>query len=275
MVARVFPLVCGCDLAGTVAEPASADWKPGDEVVVTGWGLADTAHGGYSQRQRVPADWLVSRPQGLTLRQTMAVATAGLTAMLAVLALEDAGITSADEGPVLVTGASGGVGSVAVAVLARLGYRVTASTGRPEQAEFLRTLGATDIVDRAELAVEGRPLDIERWAATVDSVGSTTLATAIRQTHYRGAVLACGLAGGRDLPITVMPFILSGVRLLGVHSVRCPTPERTRAWWRPLERVECIILAWVGGARSPTVGRRGSAPPVPCIGPRWQRSTRG
>ena len=226
------PMVCGIDLAGTVEESSSPDWQPGDEVVATGWGLSVTHPGGYTRRQRLPADWLLARPDGLTLSQTMAIGTAGLTAMLCVLDLEDAGVEPGDA-EVLVTGAGGGVGSVAVALLAALGHRVAASTGRPETHDALRALGATTIVDRAELAEPGtRPLEKERWAGAVDTVGSTTLAAVLRQTRYGGAVAACGLAGGADLPTTVLPFILRNVHLLGVDSVACPTPRRQEAWRR-------------------------------------------
>jgi acrylyl-CoA reductase (NADPH) len=232
-VVRSFPMVCGIDLAGTVESSDSADWKAGDEVVLTGWGLSETHPGGYTERQRVRSAWLVPRPEGLDLRQTMVMGTAGLTGMLCVLALEHAGLEPGADGEVLVTGAAGGVGSVAVAVLANLGYRVAASTGRPEVHDYLRSLGATTIVDRAELATpSGRPLEKERWLAAVDTVGSETLATVLRQTRYRGAVAACGLAGGPDLPTTVLPFILRNVSLLGVDSVSCPTPVRAEAWRR-------------------------------------------
>jgi acrylyl-CoA reductase (NADPH) len=232
-VVRRFPMVCGIDLAGTVEASDSADWKPGDDVVATGWGLSVTHPGGYTQRQRLRSEWLVAKPDGLTLQQTMAVGTAGLTAMLCVLALERAGLDPKDGGEVLVTGAAGGVGSVAVAVLARLGYQVAASTGRPETHDYLRSLGATTIVDRSELATaSGRPLEKERWLAAVDTVGSQTLASVLAQTVYRGAVAACGLAGGSDLPTTVLPFILRNVSLLGVDSVMCPTPVRAEAWPR-------------------------------------------
>lgn len=231
-IVRRPPLVCGIDLAGTVAESASPDWSPGDEVVVTGWGLSETHPGGYTERQRLRSAWLVARPPGLTLAQTMAVGTAGLTAMLCVLALEDAGL-SAGDGEVVVTGAGGGVGSVAVALLASLGHRVVAATGRPALHEYLRGLGAADFVTRDELARPAeRPLESTRWAGAVDTVGSTTLASVLRQAAYGAPVTACGLAGGDDLPITVLPFILRGVRLLGVDSVQCPTPRREQAWAR-------------------------------------------
>jgi acrylyl-CoA reductase (NADPH) len=231
-VARSFPMVCGIDLAGTVSSSSSAAWHEGDEVVLTGWGLSETHPGGYTERQRVDGNWLVARPAGLTLAQTMAVGTAGLTAMLCVLALERAGVDPGG-GDVLVTGASGGVGSVAVAVLARLGYAVTASTGRPELHDYLRSLVATGFVDRGDLAVEARrPLESETWAGAIDSVGGTTLASVLRQTRYNGAVAACGLAGGSDVPASVFPFILRGVSLLGVESVRVPMPRRSEAWAR-------------------------------------------
>ncbi len=232
-IVRRPPLVCGIDLAGTVTDSSSARWSPGDEVVVTGWGLSETYPGGYTGRQRVRSEWLVARPPGLTLAQTMAVGTAGLTAMLCVLALEDAGLQPGVDGPVLVTGAAGGVGSVAIAVLSRLGYRVAASTGRPELHDYLSELGAAEIVAREELAGDsGRPLESSRWAAAVDAVGATTLASVLRQARYGAAVAACGLAGGTNLPTTVHPFVLRGVRLLGVDSVMCPTPRREQAWGR-------------------------------------------
>ncbi len=246
-IARSFPMVCGIDLAGTVSRSDSVDWSPGDEVVVTGWGLSETHPGGYTARQALDPAWLVRRPEGLSLQQTMSVGTAGLTAMLCVLALEEHGLTTelAAGGEVLVTGAAGGVGSVAVAVLARLGYNVAASTGRPEQAEYLRSLGAATIVERASLEGEGRPLDKERWSAAIDTVGSSTLGTVLRQTRYRGAVAACGLAGGNDLPVTVLPFILRNVALLGVDSVQCPSEIRSEAWRRlatglPVEQLDAM-----------------------------------
>ena len=231
-IIRSFPMVCGIDLAGTVEASDSSDWKPGDEVLVTGWGLSESHPGGFTQKQRVKSEWITAKPKGLTLEQTMAVGTAGLTAMLCVLAIENAGVTPDSPGEVLVTGAGGGVGSVAVAVLSSLGYRVAASTGRQETHDYLRSLGASTIVERSELETAGRPLDKERWSGAVDTVGSQTLATVLAQTHYRGAVAACGLAGGNDLPTTVLPFILRNVSLLGVDSVMCPTPVRDEAWRR-------------------------------------------
>ena len=232
-IIRSFPMVCGIDLAGTVRSSDSATWSPGDEVIVTGWGLSETHPGGYTTRQRVRAAWLQSRPAHLTLRETMAIGTGGLTAMLCILALEDAGITPGTDGEVLVTGAGGGVGSFAVLLLAHLGYRVAAATGRPEIADYLTELGATSIVGREELSANsGRPLEKERWVAAIDTVGSQTLATVLAQTRYRGAVAACGLAGGSDLPTTVLPFILRNVRLLGVDSVSTPADIRAAAWAR-------------------------------------------
>jgi acrylyl-CoA reductase (NADPH) len=230
-IMRSHPMIAGIDLAGVVEASDSPDWKPGDEVLVTGWGLSETHSGGFTQRQRVRSEWLTRRPAGLTLQQTMAVGTAGLTAMLCVLAIEGAGVVPGD-GEVVVTGAGGGVGSVAVAVLAKLGYAVAASTGRAETHDYLRSLGATNIIDRDELATAGRPLDKERWLGGVDTVGSQTLATVLAQTRYRGAVAACGLAGGNDLPTTVLPFILRNVSLLGIDSVSCPSPARDEAWAR-------------------------------------------
>ena len=230
-IMRSHPMIAGIDLAGVVEASDAPDWKPGDEVVATGWGLSETRSGGFTQRQRVPASFLTAKPDGLTLQQAMAVGTAGLTAMLCVLALEGAGVVPGD-GEVVVTGAGGGVGSVAVAVLAHLGHAVAASTGRTETHDYLRSLGASTIVDRAELATAGRPLDKERWLGGVDTVGSQTLATVLAQTRYRGAVAACGLASGNDLPTTVLPFILRSVALLGVDSVLCPAPVRAEAWRR-------------------------------------------
>jgi acrylyl-CoA reductase (NADPH) len=241
-IARSFPMVCGIDLAGTVRESTSPQWAPGDEVICTGWGLSETHPGGYTRRQRLRSSWLVARPAGLSLLQSMAIGTAGLTSMLCVLALEGQGLDPSLGGEVLVTGAGGGVGSVAVAVLAHLGYQVAASTGRPETHDFLRSLGATTIVDRAELSTPGRPLDKTRWTGAVDCVGGQTLATVLSQTAYRGAVAACGLTGGNDLPCTVLPFILRGVSLLGVDSVQCPTEVRAVAWQRLVDDLDPDLL---------------------------------
>jgi acrylyl-CoA reductase (NADPH) len=234
-IARSYPMVCGIDLAGIVEASDSPDWRAGDEVLVTGWGLSETHPGGYTQRQRVRSEWLTRRPEAFTLAQCMAIGTAGLTAMLCVLALEHAGLTPGEDREVLVTGAGGGVGSVAVALLARLGHRVAASTGRDELHDYLRSLGATSIVARGELDQPSRALESARWAGAIDTVGSQTLANVLASTSYGGAVAACGRAGGTDLPTTVAPFILRGVSLLGIDSVMCPTERRTIAWSR-LER---------------------------------------
>jgi acrylyl-CoA reductase (NADPH) len=231
-IARSFPMVCGIDLAGTVVDSRSPDWHAGDEVIATGWGLSETRPGGYARRQRVQSHMLIRKPEGLSLPETMAIGTAGLTAMLCVLRLEKAGLVPG-RGPVVVTGAAGGVGSVAVAVLAGLGHEVHAATGRPAVHDYLRGLGAAAIVDRGDLAeASKRPLESEKWAGGVDTVGSTTLATVLKQTRYGGSVAACGLAGGSDLPTSVLPFILRGVSLLGVDSVMAPAEVRAEAWQR-------------------------------------------
>jgi acrylyl-CoA reductase (NADPH) len=234
-VVRKWPMVPGIDCAGTVAASTSPSWTVGDKVVVNGWGIGETAWGGLAQRGRFRADWPVRIPAPLGTRDAMAVGTAGYTAMLACMSIRDAGAT---EGEVLVTGASGGVGSFAVAILARRGYRVAASTGKLNEAEYLRELGASEIIDRAQLSAAGKPLQKERWAAVVDSVGSHTLANACAQTRYGGVVAACGLAQGMDLPLTVAPFILRGVRLLGIDSVMCPIERRTEAWQCLAEEVD-------------------------------------
>jgi acrylyl-CoA reductase (NADPH) len=230
-VVRRFPMIAGIDAAGTVLASSHPEWKPGDQVILNGWGCGETHLGAYAQKARVKGDWLVPLPPGLAMRDAMAIGTAGYTAMLAVMALERQGI-SPELGPVLVTGAAGGVGSVAVAVLAKLGFQVTASTGRPEEANYLRSLGATEIIHRDDLTGPVKPLSKERWAAGIDSVGSTTLANLLSMIRYGGAVAACGLAGGMDLPATVAPFILRGVSLLGIDSVMCPQKLRREAWKR-------------------------------------------
>ncbi|WP_367848268.1 MDR family oxidoreductase [Rhodoferax sp. WC2427] len=230
-VVRRFPLVPGIDFAGTVTHSAHPAWKPGDKVILNGWGVGESHNGGLAQQARVPGDWLVALPPAFTTRQAMAIGTAGYTAMLCVLALEKHGIRPAD-GEVLVTGANGGVGSVAIALLAKLGYTVVASTGRPAEADYLRALGATSIIDRAELSTPGKPLGKERWAGVVDAVGSHTLANACATTRRAGAVAACGLAGGMDFPASVAPFILRGITLYGIDSVMCPLPLRQQAWQR-------------------------------------------
>ncbi|MGO8877302.1 MAG: MDR family oxidoreductase [Acidimicrobiales bacterium] len=244
-VVRSFPMVCGVDLAGTVEASDSADFSPGDEVVVTGFGLGEERFGGFAELARVRSEWIVALPEGLDPRRSMIIGTAGLTSMLCVMALEQHGLTPtrADGMPVVVTGAAGGVGSVAVAILAGLGYEVAAVSGRSEQEGYLRRLGASSLVARAELAAAPpRPLDKERWAGAVDAVGGATLATLLRQTRYGGCVAACGLAGGTDLPTTVHPFILRGVTLAGVESVRCPIEVRRLAWQRLASEVSSELL---------------------------------
>jgi acrylyl-CoA reductase (NADPH) len=230
-VVRRFPMIPGIDLAGTVEASTHPSFRAGDKVVLNGYGLSETHYGGYSELARVKGDWLVRLPTRFTAAQAMAIGTAGYTAMLCVLALEDAGVRP-DQGPVVVTGAAGGVGSVAVSLLAKLGYRVIASTGRPQEEAYLKSLGASEIIPRSELASDPRPLGKERWAGAVDSVGSKTLANLIASTSYGGAVAACGLAGGMDLPTSVAPFILRGVALLGIDSVQMPMPRRRQAWDR-------------------------------------------
>ena len=229
---RQYPHIPGIDFAGTVERSDSPDFKPGDPVILTGWRVGEVHWGGYAEQARVRAEWLVRRPEGLSARQTMAIGTAGFTAMLAVIALERHGLKP-DAGEVLVTGAAGGVGSVAVSLLAALGYRVAASTGRPELRDYLQGLGAAELIERATLAEKPvRPLDRERWAGAVDAVGGNTLATILTQLKYRASVAACGLAGGGDLSATVIPFLLRGVNLLGIDSVMCPGDERVEAWGR-------------------------------------------
>jgi acrylyl-CoA reductase (NADPH) len=230
-VVRRFPMIAGIDLAGTVEQSSHPQWKAGDKVICTGWGMGETHLGGYAEMARVKGDWLVRLPEGMSTRDAMAIGTAGFTAGLAVLALEKHGLTP-KNGPVIVTGAAGGVGSVAIAVLSKLGYHVIASTGRMSEAPYLRGLGATDVIDRNELSEPAKPLAKERWAGGIDSVGSTTLANILSMTKYAGAVAACGLAAGMDLPSSVAPFILRGVCLLGIDSVMCPIELRKTAWSR-------------------------------------------
>jgi len=230
-VVRAWPMVAGIDGAGTVIESSHADWKPGDRFVHNGWGLGETRWGCLAERASLKGDWLVKLPAAFTTRQAMAIGTAGYTAMLCVLALERHGVRAGD-GSVLVTGASGGVGSVAIALLSRLGHRVVASSGKADQAGYLQQLGAAEVIDRAELAAAGKPLQKERWSAAVDAVGSQTLANVLAQTRYGGVVAACGLAQGHDLPGTVMPFILRGVTLAGIDSVMAPIALRRTAWER-------------------------------------------
>jgi len=230
-VVRRFPMIPGIDLAGTVEASSNPAWKAGDQVILNGFGLGETHVGAYGEKARVKGEWLVPLPAGMTGRDAMAIGTAGYTAMLAVMALEHQGLTP-DRGPVVVTGAAGGVGSVAIAVLAKLGYRVIASTGRPQEAAYLRDLGAAEVIERAELTGTPRALGKERWAGGIDTVGSATLANVLSMTSYGGAVAACGLAGGMDLPTSVAPFILRGVCLLGIDSVMCPLKRRREAWNR-------------------------------------------
>lgn len=241
-IIRKWPLIPGIDFAGEVVQSSNPDFKPGDGVVLNGWGVGETHHGGYAQMARVKGDWLVKRPAGITAAQSMAIGTAGYTAMLCVLALEAHGVTP-DSGPVLVTGAAGGVGSVAVAVLAKLGHHVIASTGRPEEKAFLEGLGAKDIIARDELSGTARPLGKERWAGVVDVAGSNTLANAISMTMYGGCVTACGLAQGMDLPTSVAPFILRGVTLAGIDSVMAPKAKRITAWNRLADDLDKDKLA--------------------------------
>ncbi|ALJ35614.1 oxidoreductase [Azospirillum brasilense] len=231
-IARKLPMVAGIDLAGTVVESRSADWKAGDKVIVNGWGLSETQWGGYSRFQRVKPEWLTRLPDVFSAEEAMGIGTAGYTAALCVDALEDWGAIQPGGKEVLVTGAAGGVGSVAVALLAKAGYPVTASTGRPETHEYLSGLGATGFIDRAALQEKGPPLQKERWAGGVDSVGGITLVNALSQTVWGGAIAACGLAGSADLPGTVLPHILRSVTLIGVDSVAAPAARRERAWAR-------------------------------------------
>ena len=230
-VVRRFPMIAGIDFAGTVTQSSHPDWKAGDKVVSTGWGLGETHLGAYAEIARVKGDWLVRLPEGMTAREAMAIGTAGFTAMLSVLALERHGLTPA-HGAVAVTGAVGGVGSVAVALLSKLGFHVIASTGRATETAYLKDIGAAEVIARDELSGPAKPLAKERWAGAIDSVGSTTLANLLSMTKYGGAVAACGLAAGMDLPSSVAPFILRGVCLLGIDSVMCPIAPRKEAWTR-------------------------------------------
>ncbi len=230
-VVRRFPMIAGVDAAATVEASSHPAWKPGDQVLLNGWGCGETHLGMFAEKARVKGDWLVGLPPGFTGRDAMAIGTAGYTAMLCVMALERAGV-GPGSGPVIVTGAAGGVGSVAVALLSKLGYQVSASTGRLAETSYLRELGATDVIARADLAGPARPLARERWAGGIDTVGSTTLANVLSMIRYGGAVAACGLAGGMDLPTSVAPFILRGVSLLGIESTMAPLQIRNTAWQR-------------------------------------------
>ncbi len=241
-VIRRFPMIPGIDFAGTVESSSHPQWKPGDRVILNGWGAGETHLGGYAEKARVKGDWLVGLPARNSARGAMAIGTAGYTAMLAVMALERQGVAPR-HGPVIVTGAAGGVGSVAVTLLAKLGFAVVASTGRPAEADYLKSLGAREIIERKELAGASKPLGPERWAGGIDTVGSTTLASVLSMTRYGGAIAACGLAGGMDLPATVAPFILRGVSLIGIDSVMCPLERRREAWKRLASDIDAGKLA--------------------------------
>jgi acrylyl-CoA reductase (NADPH) len=241
-VIRRFPMIPGIDFAGTVESSSHPQWKPGDRVILNGWGAGETHLGGYAEKARVKGDWLVGLPARNSARGAMAIGTAGYTAMLAVMALERQGVAPR-HGPVIVTGAAGGVGSVAVTLLAKLGFSVVASTGRPAEADYLKSLGAREIIERKELAGASKPLGPERWAGGIDTVGSTTLANVLSMTRYGGAIAACGLAGGMDLPATVAPFILRGVSLIGIDSVMCPLERRREAWKRLASDIDAGKLA--------------------------------
>jgi len=241
-IVRKWPMVAGIDAAGTVEKSTHPDFKPGDKAILMGWGVGESHWGGLAQKVRVKGDWLVKLPATMTSRESMAIGTAGFTAMLCIMALEDRGI-GAKSGEVLVTGATGGVGSIAIAILAHRGYRVVASTGKTSEEAYLKSLGAAEIIDRNTLAQPGKPLQKQRWAGTVDSVGSHTLANACAQTIDEGVVTACGLAQGMDFPVTVAPFILRGVKLDGINSVTCPMERRRRAWQRMEKELDGSKLA--------------------------------
>jgi acrylyl-CoA reductase (NADPH) len=240
-VVRNWPMVAGIDGAGTVSDSSHPDWKVGDVFVHNGWGVGETHWGCLSEKARLKGDWLVKLPTAFTPRQAMAIGTAGYTAMLCVMSLEDHGVTPS-SGEVLVTGATGGVGSVAIALLGKLGYKVVAATGKVEEESYLKSLGASSVMDRALLSNPGKPFQKERWAGVVDAVGSNTLANALAQTRYGGVVAACGLAQGMDLPTTVMPFILRGVTLAGIDSVMAPLAKRQRAWARLARDLDPTLL---------------------------------
>nr|WP_249171385.1 MDR family oxidoreductase [Burkholderia multivorans] len=244
-VVRRFPMVPGIDLVGEVEDSAHPDYRRGDRVVLNGWGVGETHWGGLAQKARVDGDWLVPLPDAFSPQQAMAIGTAGYTAMLCVMALERHGVRAGD-GEIVVTGAAGGVGSVATAILARLGYRVVAVTGRPEDGDYLCALGAAEILDRAQFSAPGKPLGKERWAGAVDVAGSHVLANVCATTRYRGVVTACGLAAGMDFPATVAPFILRGVTLVGIDSVMCPRDERLTAWRRLATDLDVAKLGDIG-----------------------------
>ncbi len=249
-VVRQFPMVPGIDFAGTVTDSAHPDFREGQKVVLNGWGVGETHWGGLAQQARVNGDWLIPLPEAFSTRDAMMIGTAGYTAALCVRALQRQGVTP-DQGPILVTGAAGGVGSVSVALLHTLGYTVMASTGRPQEESYLKALGASEIVDRNTLSEPGKPLAKERWAGAIDSVGSHTLANVCAGTRYRGAVAACGLAQGMDFPASVAPFILRGVQLIGVDSVHCPQPERLAAWDLLAQHLSHEALARIGATTIP------------------------
>lgn len=240
-VIRQYPMIAGIDLAGTVSESTHSKWQTGDKVILNGWGVGEMHWGGLAQKASLNGDWLIALPEEFTTRQAMAIGTAGYTAMLCVMALEDHGITPA-KGEILVTGANGGVGSIAITILAKLGYEVVASTGRPEEIDYLTALGAASCIDRSELAEKGKPLSKERWAGVIDCVGSHTLANACASTQYGGTVAACGLAQGMDFPATVAPFILRGITLAGIDSVNAPIEQREIAWKRLAETLDLDLL---------------------------------
>ncbi len=258
-VVRSWPMVPGIDFAGTVLESGDARYRPGDAVILNGWGVGETHWGGLAQKARVKADWLVPLPAGMTPSQAMGIGTAGYTAMLCVMALQQHGVTP-EQGPVLVTGGNGGVGSTAIALLSRLGFTVHASTGRMNEAEHLRALGASELIDRATLNAPGKPLQKERWGAAVDSLGSHTLANVCASLRYGGVVAACGLAQGMDFPATVAPFILRGVTLAGVDSVMAPQARRTKAWQRLARELPAEVLAsntaTIGLAEAPAMATK-------------------
>lgn len=245
-IIRKFPLVPGVDFSGAVVASEDENFKPGDRVILNGWGAGEHHHGGFAEKARVKGDWLVPVPAGISTAQAMAIGTAGYTSMLSVMALEEQGVTP-ESGEVLVTGANGGVGTIAILLLAKLGYTVAASTGRPQEEAFLKNLGASEIINREELSGPSRPLARSRWAGAIDAVGSHTLANVLSQMNYLGVVAACGLAQGFDLPATVMPFILRGVKLIGIDSVMCPVERRKQAWARlaqdlDLEKLEALTV---------------------------------
>jgi acrylyl-CoA reductase (NADPH) len=240
-IIRRWPLVPGVDMAGTVTKSEHKDYKPGDKVVLGGWGVGESHHGGFAEVARVKGDWLVPLPKGFTTSEAMAIGVAGYTAMLCVMALEEQGVKP-EQGEILVTGAAGGVGSVSLALLSKLGFKAVASTGRPEEEAFLKSLGAVSIIDRKEFNGPAKPLAKTRWAGAIDSVGSTTLANVLSQVLPEGAVAACGLAQGMELPTSVAPFILRGVRLIGVNSVTTPLPRRKQAWDRLVSDLDMTKL---------------------------------